>query len=125
MRRGLPTTQEEVTEESKGTLLDRIKGKVTEEKPVDERVEEKRTEAEPPKEVAAAEPAEPKEEVTEESKGTVLGKLKGKITEEKPVEERVEEERTEAEPPKEVTRSSCPARTTSSIRSWLSDSSSS
>ena len=81
----------------------------TQEKPIDERVEEKRTEAAPPKEVAAAEPAEPKEEVTqtpqqevtEETKGTVLEKLKEKVTEDKPVEERVEEKRTEAEPPKE------------------------
>jgi len=61
----------------------------TAEKPVDERVEEKRTEAEPPKEVAVAEPAEPKEEVTpklreevtKETKGTVLEKLKWKGTE--------------------------------------------
>jgi len=61
----------------------------TEEKPVDKRVEEKRTEAEPPKEVAAAKPAEPKEEVTqkpreevtEETQGTVLEKLKGKVAE--------------------------------------------
>lgn len=39
---------------------------IPEEKPVHERVEEKRTEAEPPKEVTDAEPAAPKEEVTEE-----------------------------------------------------------
>jgi PAS domain S-box-containing protein len=84
----------------------------TQEKPVDERVEEKRTEAEPPKEVIAAEPKEevtltPQQEVTEETtketKGTVLEKLKEKVTEDKPVDERVEEKRTEAEPPKEVT----------------------
>ena len=62
----------------------------TEESPVDERVEEQRTEAEPPKEVAAAEPAKPKEEVTqkpreevsEETKGTVTETLQGKVSEE-------------------------------------------
>ena len=58
----------------------------TEESPVDERVEEQRTEAEPPQEMAAAEPKEevtqkPREEVSEETKGTVLEKLKGKLTE--------------------------------------------
>ena len=82
----------------------------TPDKPVEERVEEKRIEAEPPKEVAAAEPVEPKEEVTEtpqkevteESKGTLLEKIKGKVTEDKPVDEGVEEKRIEAEPPKEV-----------------------
>jgi hypothetical protein len=88
----------------------------TQEKPVDERVEEKRTEAEPPKEVTAAEPAEPKEEVTEkpqeqvteESKGTVLGKLKGKITESfkgkvsKEPEDTVTEEPQATEPQEKV-----------------------
>ena len=102
---------EETTKETKGTVLEKLKEKVTEDKPVEERVEEKRTEAEPPKEVTAAEPAEPKQEVTEkpqeqvteESKGTLLEKIKGKITEDKPVEDRVEEKGTEAKPPKEVT----------------------
>ncbi|MEE8463079.1 MAG: PAS domain S-box protein [Acidobacteriota bacterium] len=114
------TLQEEVTEETtketKGTVLEKLKGKVTEDKPVEERVEEKRTEAEPPKEVTAAEPAEPKEEVTEkpqeqvteESKGTVLGKLKGKITESfkgkvsKEPEETVTEEPQATEPQEKV-----------------------
>ena len=101
---------EETTKESKGTLLEKIKGKITEDKPVDKRVEEKRTEAEPPKEVTAAEPAEPKEEVTEESKGTVLGKLKGKNTESfkgkvsKEPEETVTEEPQATEPQEKVSQ---------------------
>ena len=77
----------------------------TEEKPVEERVEEKGTEAEPPKEMATSEPKEevtpkPRKEVTEEPKGTVLGKLKGKVTEE--LEETVTEKPQGTEPKETV-----------------------
>jgi len=86
-----------------------IPEEATEESPVDERVEEKRTEAEPPKEMTAAEPAEPKEEVTQkpreevtaEPKGTVLGNLKGKVSEEP--EETVTEKPQGTEPKEKVT----------------------
>ena len=49
-----------------------------EEKPVDKQVEEKGTDADPPKEMATS---EAQGEVSEELKETVLGKLKGKVTE--------------------------------------------
>ena len=82
----------------------------TEEKPVEEGVEEKRTEAEPPKEVAAAEPSEPKEEVTqepreeitEEKKGTVLEKLEGKVSDTLQGKSSEEPEETVTEKPQET-----------------------
>ncbi|TDI11663.1 MAG: HD domain-containing protein, partial [Acidobacteria bacterium] len=92
---------------------------IPEEKPVHERVEEKRTEAEPPKEVTAAEPTAPKEEVTEkpqeevteESKGTVLGRLKGKITESSKGKVSKEPEETVTEEPQETVSQEEPEKT--------------
>ena len=92
---------------------------IPEEKPVQERVEEKRTEAEPPKEVTAAEPTAPKEEVTEktqeevteESKGTVLGRLKGEITESSKGKVSKEPEETVTEEPQEKVSQEEPEKT--------------